>query len=207
MDTAKDFFTILVPLVIIMDPLGNLPVYLAFTRNNTPAERRRVAAVACLGACGVLILFGLTGDAILDFFGIGLPAFEIAGGFIFFIYSLQMLRLIPTGIKYTPEEEEEGLDRESVALVPLAIPLLAGPGAITSILVWQESAEEPLSTPLLIGAIVLACAIIYVVFLFGERIHTVLGVSGIRMLPRLMGLLLAVIAVQYVVSGVEAVIE
>ncbi len=146
-----------------------------------------------------------TGDAVLRFFNISLPAFEIAGGVIFFIYSLQMLGLIPRGIKSTEEEETEGITKENAALVPLATPLLAGPGAITAILVWQERADDPLSMPLLIGAVVLACFIIHVVFAFGERIHALLGVGGIRVISRLTGLLLAVIAVEFVVGGVQGV--
>lgn len=205
MDTLKDFATVLVPLLIIMDPIGNLPLFLIFSKDNTHSERRRMAAVACIGACAILIFFSVTGDAVLDFFGISLPAFEIAGGFIFFIYSLQMLRLIPRGIRTTEEEEQEGIAKQNAALVPLAIPLLAGPGAITSILVWQESAEDPLSTPLLIAAIVLACSIIYLVFALGERIHRLLGVGGIRVISRLTGLLLAVIAVEFIVSGVQEI--
>jgi len=150
-------------------------------------------------------LFGVTGDAILSFFGIGLPAFEIAGGFILFIYSLQMLHLIPGGIKSTEEEEQEGISKNNVALVPLAIPLLAGPGAITAVLVRQQSADDPLSTPLLAAAIVIACLVLYVVFHFAERIDRLLGVGGIRVITRLMGLLLAVIAVQFVVDGIQQI--
>ena len=88
MDTLKDFVTILITLVVIMDPLGNLPFFLLFTERNTHAERIRIAGIAAVFACAILVFFGLTGDAILRFLGIGLPAFQIAGGFIFFIYSL-----------------------------------------------------------------------------------------------------------------------
>ena len=205
MDTLEAFAAILLTLLIIMDPVGNLPLFLLFTKDNTRAERMRIAGIATVAACAILILFGVTGEAILDFFGIGLPAFEIAGGFILFVYSLQMLHLIPGGIKSTEEEEREGISKENVALVPLAIPLLAGPGAITTVLVWQQSAEDPLSTPLLAAAIVIACLILYIVFHFAERINRLLGVGGIRVITRLMGLLLAVIAVQFVVDGIQQI--
>ncbi|MCK5545334.1 MAG: NAAT family transporter, partial [Desulfobulbaceae bacterium] len=132
METTKYFLTILIPLLIIMDPLGNLPFFLLFTKENSKSERRRLAAMAPAAAAAILLFFGLTGDFILRFIGISLPAFQLAGGFIFFIYSLQMLRLIPSGIKTSEEEEEEGISKENVALVPLATPLLAGPGAITA---------------------------------------------------------------------------
>jgi len=207
MDTLEDFITILVPLLIIMDPVGNLPIFFMFTKNNTSGERIRMAFIACLASCIILTFFGITGDTVLDFFGIGLPAFQIAGGIIFFIYSLQMLCLIPNGIKTTEEEEEEGVSKENIALVPLATPLLAGPGAITAILVRQQSAEDSLSIPLLIAVIVLVCFIVYLIFHFGEQIHRILGVGGIRVVARFTGLLLAVIAVEFIVSGIQGIEE
>ena len=197
--------TLLVPLLIIMDPLGNLPFFLLFTEKDTPAQRRRAAAVASITAGLILIFFSLTGDFVLRFFGIGLPAFQLAGGFIFFVYALQMLRLIPGGIKTTSEEQEEGVAKENVALVPRATPLLAGPGAITAVLVWQQTSDTAGSIFLLLLAIVIACAVIYGVFRFGQRIVDVMGLGGIRVASRLMGLLLAVIAVQFMVSGYQQI--
>ena len=203
MEILKSLLTVLIPLVIIMDPLGNLPFFLLFTRRNSPSERRRMAAIASMTSCIILIFFGLTGDFMLRFFGIGLPAFQLAGGFIFFLYALQMLRLIPSGMKTTDEEEREGVEKENVALVPLATPLLAGPGAITAVLVWQQ--DDPLSTPLLLAAVMISCFTVYLVFCFGQWISRFMGVGGIRVVTRLMGLLLAVIAVQFIVSGLQQI--
>jgi len=205
MHALESAISVFITLVIIMDPLGNLPFFLLFTEENTPQERKQVAALACLTACVILILFGITGDAVLRFFGIGLPAFQLAGGFILFLYALHLLHLIPGGLKTTSEEEKEGMSKEHVGLVPLAMPLLAGPGAITTVLVWQETPESSLSTALLLAAIILACLFVYVVFYFGSWISRALGVSGIRMVTRLMGLLLAVIAVQFMVSGFQMI--
>ncbi|MBW2171123.1 MAG: MarC family protein [Deltaproteobacteria bacterium] len=201
MQTLGSLMTVLIPLLIITDPLGNLPFFLLFTERNTPSERRRMAAISSSTACVILAFFAITGDFVLRFFHISLPAFQLAGGFIFFIYALQMMRVIPSGLKSTSEEEKEGVAKENVALVPLATPLLAGPGAITAVLVWQQTPDSPVSTPLLLSAIVLTCLIIYLVFHFGASIIRVMGVGGIRVVTRLMGLLLAVIAVQFMVSG------
>ena len=205
METLQHVITILIPLFIIMDPLGNLPFFLLFTEQNTLKEKRKMAAIASLAACLILIFFGLTGDFILRLFNISLPAFQIAGGLIFFIYALQMLRLIPGGIKTTRKEEQEGIEKQNVALVPLATPLLAGPGAITAVLVWQQRPDIPISMPLLFIAIITACLGIYFVFYFGEWIRKMMGVGGIRVVTRLMGLLLAVIAVQFIVSGFQQI--
>ena len=201
MHTLESLITILIPLLIIMDPLGNLPFFLLFTEKITPSERRKVAAIASFAACIILIFFGITGDSVLRFFGIGLPAFQLAGGFIFFIYALQMLCLFPSGLKTTSEEEQEGVEKENVALVPLATPLLAGPGAITAVLVWQQPPDSSVNTVLLLAAIIIACIIVYLIFYFGVWIKRVMGVGGIRVMTRLMGLLLAVIAVQFMMSG------
>jgi multiple antibiotic resistance protein len=203
--TLESLITILVPLVIIMDPLGNLPFFLLFTDENSPSQRGRVAATSSLTACLILILFGMTGDRILLFFSIGLPAFQLAGGFIFFVYALQMLQVIPGGLKSTSEEEQEGVEKQNVALVPLATPLLAGPGAITAVLVWKKTAQSPVNIVLLLAAIVMACFIVYLTFYFGARIIRTIGVGGIRVVSRLMGLLLAVIAVQFMVSAFQQI--
>ena len=199
----EDFIVILITLIIIMDPIGNLPFFLLFTASNTYQERLKTAGIGVAAAGVILIFFSITGDAVLRFFGIGLPAFQITGGFILFVYSLQMLRLIPGTIKSTDEEEQEGITKDNVALVPLATPLLAGPGAITAVIVWQGDFGAPIPILWLITAIVIACLIIYLVFYFGEKIHNILGVGGIRVIARLMGLLLAVIAIQFIVNGIK----
>lgn len=197
----QTFFMILLPLLIIMDPLGNMPMFLSLTSNNTTAERRRMAATACVSSGVILSLFALSGDAILRFFQISMPAFQIAGGFIFFIYALQLLALIPSGIRGSAEEQEEGIRKENIALVPLAIPLLAGPGAITAVLVWRQQGEGLVDQAPLYLAILVACAVVYLVLHFAEYLQRLLGVGGIRVITRLMGLLLSVIAVQFMVNG------
>jgi multiple antibiotic resistance protein len=205
METLNTLLTILIPLIIIMDPLGNLLFFLLFTKQNTPAEKGRMAVITSVSACLILFFFAFTGDFVLHYFGIGLPAFQVAGGFIFFVYALQMLHLIPSGLKTTIEEEEEGITKTNAALVPMATPMLAGPGAITAVLVWKLNPDNPVTTPLLLIAITIACFTVFNVFYFGKRISKVLGVGGIRVITRLMGLLLAVIAVQFMINGFKQI--
>ncbi|MEN8262857.1 MAG: MarC family protein [Nitrospirota bacterium] len=205
METLKTLFTILIPLMIIMDPLGNLLFFLLFTKQNTPAEQGRMAVITSVSACLILFFFAFTGDFVLRYFGIGLPAFQVAGGFIFFVYALQMLHLIPGGLKTTIEEEEEGIAKPNAALVPMATPMLAGPGAITAVLVWKLNPDNPVNSPLLFIAIMMACFTVFIVFYFGRWISKVLGVGGIRVITRLMGLLLAVIAVQFMINGFKQI--
>ena len=114
-----------------------------------------------------------------------------------------MLRLIPSGIKTTAPEEQESIVKENVALVPLAIPLIAGPGAITTVMVWRERLAGPEHLVPFLAAIAAACFVSFLVFLFGRRLRRLLSISGIRVAERLMGLFLAVIAVQFVVRGIQ----
>lgn len=206
MEVLQRFVSLFASLIIIMDPLGNLPLMLLFTAQHSPREQREIAATAVAAACAILLLFALAGDAILRLFGVELAAFQLAGGFIFFVYALQMLRLTPSGIKTSPQEEAEGATKAHVALVPLATPLLAGPGAITAVLVHQQDLASRASLPLYLLTIVAACAVVLVVLLFARPLQRLLGVGGIRVLERLMGLLLAVLAMQFVVSGLRQIL-
>ena len=202
MAAAREFLALLIPLLIIMDPFGNLPLFLLFTSRNSPGEQKRAAAVASSAAAVILLFFAVTGDIILRFFGISLPAFQIAGGIIFFIYALQLLGLIPGGIKTSSAETKEGVVKDNVALVPLATPMLAGPGAITAVLAWGHGQTGLPAISLLVPAILIACSTVYLVFSQGDRINRLLGVGGIGVITRLTGLILAVIAVQFVVNGI-----
>ncbi|BCX82197.1 multiple antibiotic resistance protein [Methylomarinovum caldicuralii] len=203
----QQFLSLFVPLLIIMDPVGNLPLFLALTASFDVRQQLRTAAIACGSAAAILLLFGLTGDAILRFFGITLPAFQIAGGLIFFIYALQMLNLVPASLKSSEAEEEESLRSEHIALVPLATPLLAGPGAVTAILVWQQDPARRIPLPELTLVIVAACAVVFLAFCSGRWLRRVLGLGGIGVVTRLTGLLLAVLATQFVVDGLVAVLR
>ena len=204
-EATQDLVTFLTTLLVITDPLGNLPLFLLFTEQCSPAEQRRVAAIATAVAAGILGFFALTGNLVLRLFAIELPAFQIAGGLVFLIYALQMLHLIPSGIKTSPPERQEGLASEHVALVPLAIPLLAGPGAITTVLVWRERVAGSLSPTILVAGIGAVCLVVFAVFAAGRRLRRALGIGGIRVIERLMGLFLAVIAVQFIVAGIQRI--
>ncbi len=204
--TIQLYLTFFATLTVITDPLGNLLLFLVFTEHDTPAQWRRVAAVSTAAATLILAFFALTGGWVLAFFSVELPAFQIAGGIIFFVYGLQMLRLLPSGIRTTAPEEEESITKENVALVPLAIPLIAGPGAITTVMVWRERLSAPGHLGPFLAAIAAACLVSFLVFFFGRWLRRLLGISGIRIAERLMGLFLAVIAVQFVVRGIQQLV-
>ncbi len=206
MENIHSFLAVLIPLLFIMDPIGNLPFFIMFTKNKSRPEQNRIALIASTTAALILCLFTLVGHLILKFFHISLPAFQLAGGLIFFIYALDMLGLIPSGLRTSNEEEQEGMEKQSVALVPLGTPLLAGPGAITAVMVWRNELGQAPLLLILLAVVPVACALVYLVFRFAGSITRTLGVGGIRVLTRLMGLLLAVIAVQYVMDGLKQVL-
>ena len=184
-----------------MDTIGNLPFFILFTKDNTEKEKRKIAILACITAGIILYIFVLTGDLLLHLFGISISSFQIAGGFIFFIYAIQMLGLIPPAIKTSEEEEKEAEEKKNVAFVPLGTPLLAGPGAITAVLVWQNQPMYHTSPFILSIAIFSACLVTFFIFSFAHKITEFLGVGGIKVITRIMGLLLGVIAVEFMVRG------
>ncbi|SFM72610.1 MarC family protein [Thermodesulforhabdus norvegica] len=195
------FFTTFISLFIIMDPIGNLPFFLMFTENYSREDQIKTAVTASLSAGIILLVFIIGGDAVLNFFHVSIPAFQIAGGFIFFLYALQMLHILPSSIKTSSKEEEDSLGKTHVALVPIGTPLLAGPGAITAVLVWRHSYGDAIYGWLLVLAVLLVCVITTVTFVFGNVLRKLLGLSGIGVISRIMGLLLAVLAVQFMVNG------
>jgi multiple antibiotic resistance protein len=147
----------------------------------------------------VLAAFTFGGHYILRFFGVTVPAFRVAGGIILFMVAIQMLQVKPARIRISPEEEKEGVEKEDIAVVPLAIPMLSGPGAITTVIVLGSEHEG--WTPRLL--IMLSSLLTSIIFSRSVSMARVLGKSGVNILTRIMGLILAVIAVEIVVSGIR----
>lgn len=188
--------------LFIVDPLAAVPAYLVVTQDEHPTQRRRTALRACLGMAVLLVIFAAAGGVIFKAFGITLPAFRIAGGLILWLVALDMLRA-RRSTQESGEELEEGQAKDDVALTPLAIPILAGPGAISTVIVLASQAQGFSRSVVVYGAILLTAAISYVTLLLGERLVTLLGRTGIRVLTRIMGLLLAAVATQFVLTGLS----
>ncbi|HJL02212.1 MAG TPA: MarC family protein [Polyangiaceae bacterium LLY-WYZ-15_(1-7)] len=186
-------------LFAIVDPVGNVGPFLGVTADMAPAERKRTAARACLLALGVLAAFTAGGRHIFAFFGISMPAFQIAGGLLLFLVALEMLRAHPRDSKGTTEEREER--RDDVAIMPLGIPLIAGPGAIASVILLASRAETTFELLSVYGVVLVTVLATYLVFRVADRLARVLGRTGVNVVTRLFGLLLAAIAVQFVLDG------
>jgi multiple antibiotic resistance protein len=188
--------------LFIVDPIAAIPTYLVITQQESPAERRRTARRACIAMTVLLVVFGATGTMLFRAFGITLAAFRTAGGLILWFVAMDMLH----GERRTQEGRDElyeGQIKEDVALTPLAIPMLAGPGAISTAIVLAGQAHGAAQSGVVYASIILTGLISYVSLRLGEPLLGRLGKTGIRVVTRIMGLILAAVAVQFVFSGVR----
>jgi multiple antibiotic resistance protein len=189
-------------ILFLVDPIAVIPAYLAFTRTDTPEHRRRTATVACIAAAIALLVFAAGGDLILRAFGITLPAFRIAGGLILWFVAMDMLRAErPTQVG--APELTEGEQKQDVALTPLAVPMLAGPGAMSTVMVLAAQARSPMHSAVVYASIAVTMVLSWLTLRGADRLFMRIGTTGIRVATRVMGLLLAAIAVQFVLTGVR----
>ncbi|MDJ1157115.1 MarC family protein [Chelatococcus sp. SYSU_G07232] len=197
----------LVTLLVTLDPPGLAPIFLSVTRGMTAAQRRAVAVRACLIAFGIMAFFGFGGDALLAALGIGLPAFRIAGGLLLFWIAFEMVFELRTARKAETAETAITKDHiHNVAAFPLAIPLLAGPGAITAtILLAGRAAGDPWKLGILLATVAAGLLSCLVVFFLAQPISRLLGTTGNIVLTRLLGVILAALAVQFVIDGALAI--
>ena len=188
----------------LVDPFAAIPSFLAITQHADPARRKRMARKGALTCFIVLTSFAVAGQLIFRMFGITLPAFEIAGGLILLLIGLDMLEARRSPTQETHGDTVEAAAKEDAGIVPLGIPMLAGPGAISSVMVlvgqvptlwgWQMGA--------ILGAIAFTALVTYLVLAAAARVRQFLGETGIRILVRIMGLLLVALAMQYFVNGI-----
>jgi multiple antibiotic resistance protein len=188
----------------IVDPLGTAPVFLAITEGKSASERKRTAFRASLVTFMILLVFAFVGEWILKLLRVTISSFQVAGGILIFTIALSMLQARRSRAKSTPQEEHEKQEGEDVAIFPLAIPMLSGPAAITTVMVLINLSTSPLHRMLVILAIALTSLFCYLILRASGRLLNLLGQTGINVLTRLMGLLLAVISVQLVIDGIKA---
>jgi multiple antibiotic resistance protein len=185
----------------IVDPFAAAPIFLAITPNDTEEARRRMARLASI-VCGVvLLLFAFLGNRIFAFFGISLPAFQVAGGVLLLVLALDMMRAREGPAPQAPEEKQEGLEKPDVAITPLAVPLLAGPGAMSTVTLLGSQAKGWAQIAIVAGAILLTSILSWLLLANSGRLVMILGQIGVRIVTRIMGLLLAGIGAQFILKG------
>ncbi len=194
----------------IVNPLGNIPFYFAITEGYTSEQKQRVVAKTCMVVLAVLFIFAVFGQWIFSLYGITIPSFKIAGGILLFTIAFSMLQGQKSKTKITDEEHEEAMQKEAVGIVPLGIPMFAGPGAITTVMILvSDSSSYPDSQLYLLAiafAIILTVVISFIVLRNSSIIYNLMGKSGAMAFSRIMGLLLAAVAVNYILSGLAQAI-
>jgi multiple antibiotic resistance protein len=202
MSGGLSFFSVCFPsLFSIVDPIGVVPVYLALMAGEPRKEQMRTAARAVITATIVLIVFAATGASIFNFFGITIPAFKVAGGVLLATVALEMLRAHTSPMKNTPEETSEARAKDDVAITPIGIPLISGPGAIATAIMWSSRATHASEKLALYASIGLTTGITLLALVFAARLVQLLGKTGINVITRIMGLILAATAAQFVLDG------
>jgi len=194
-----------VTLLVVIDPPGVVPIFAGLTADAPAAERRRMALRGVTLGAGILIVFALGGEVLLRLLGIGLPAFRIAGGILLLLLSIDMVMARHTGLRATTsDEEEEGSHKTDISVFPLAIPLIAGPGALTSIVLLMGRAPDVPGKVAVLAILLGVLALMLVFLLATGPVMRLLGVTGVNVLSRVAGIVLAAMAVQFIIDGARA---
>jgi len=207
LEPVASFFAVaLTALFVVVDPPGVVPVFAALTAGRAPAEVRRTALRASIAGAGILLGFALAGRALLAALGVDVAAFRVAGGLLLLATAADMLRAQVSACRCTPGEVEDARARADVAIVPVAIPMLAGPGALATVLVLMSRASTPWHVGAVLLAVVLTFAASWLALRSAPLVQRVVGPSVLSAVQRVLGLVLGALAVQFVVDGGRALL-
>jgi multiple antibiotic resistance protein len=199
-----------VTLFVVIDPFAVVPMFVALTRNETSANKRHTAVKSTVIATILLLSFAFVGDKLLDALSISEPAFRIAGGFLLLLAAIEMVLARASGIRTTTgDEDEEATHRDDISVFPLAIPLIAGPGALTSVVVLMRQAEV-MDIKASLGVVLVLMTVLlitYISLLISDRLMKILGVTGTNVMTRVFGIILAALAVQNIINGITMVVK
>src|ERR1700712_4647800 len=202
MDALKTFISLLA----LVNPLGAIPLFISFTATNTRRERQKIVRIASISVAAVIAFTTLLGQQVIDFFGISVNSFQVGGGIIVLMMAISMVNAHPSGAKTTPEEAVEGELKENIAVVPLAIPLLTGPGTISTVIIYANKDHRWVEVVNLIGSGIGIGLLVFAALSAADPISRVLGRTGINVATRLMGLMLAALGVELIVDGLTALL-
>lgn len=188
----------------VIDPLANVPIFLTITSSFDAAQKKRIALRAAFATWAILTIFAAAGGVIFKVFGISLGAFKCAGGLMLLLMSIDMMRAQPSRTRTTTEEQQESRDRDDIAIFPLATPMLAGPGAIATVMVlMSRAAWHPMATISVFAAVTVTCLAAYLLMRSAASAERFLPKTLLRAFERVMGLLLAAVAVEFIAGGVR----
>ena len=188
-------------LLVIVNPLGAVPLFVSMTAQVGAEEKKHIAFVASVSVAIVLIVAAIGGQPLLAFFGITIASFRVGGAILILLIAISMMHATPTGEKQTPEEAKEAVDKESIAVVPLAIPLLSGPGAISTTIIYATERSSWAHSGIIIACCLLIALATWGALRLATPVSRWLGKTGVNIVIRIMGLLLAAVAVEIFTSG------
>jgi len=188
-------------LFAIVNPIGSVPIFITATNGSSEAERTRIVRLIALTVFLVLTISVLLGDLILEFFGIGIPSFQAGGGILLLLMAISMMHAKQSGFRQTAEEAQAAAEREATAIVPLSIPLLAGPGAISNMIIAAQQSHGLWGHLLLLAPVTAVTLLVWGILRLSTPIANRLGTIGINIFTRLMGLILAAMAVEFIAHG------
>lgn len=198
-----EYFKFFAALVAIVNPVGAIPIFINMTADQDDGVRKKTANVASLSMGLILVVVLFSGEAILGFFGITVGSFRVGGGILILLMAISMLHARMSHVKQTKEEELDSAERDSVAVVPLSTPLLAGPGAISTVILSAQRYTSVTHYLYLLGGIVLLVCLTVLSFRLAPAIARLLGKTGINVVTRLMGLIMAAMGVEFIASGLK----
>lgn len=200
-------FNTFIALFVVIDPIGLAAMFVALTHGGDTVYKRRMAVKGTLIAGAILVVFAAVGEVLLHSLGITLSAFRVAGGGLLFLLAVEMVFARHSGLRSTtPREQHEAEQKEDISVFPLAIPLIAGPGALTTVLLmFTNAGKEPVIVGAVFAVLFLVLAITLVALLTATRIMGAMGETGTNVVTRVLGVLLAALAVQFIFDGVQAV--
>ena len=201
-----DAFKIFIALIALVNPLGVLPMFISLTQDFTPAQKQRAIRTAAFTVALVIGTCALLGEQIIKFFGISTASLQVAGGLLILLMSLSMLNAQPSGAKTTAEERDEAEHKDTIGVVPLGIPLLTGPGAMSTVIVLAGKSNHVSDYAALIGSGVVIAALVWLTLQMAQPIARVMGRTGINIATRIMGLLVAAVAVEFIVEGLKTML-
>ena len=202
MDLTKSFFSLLA----LINPIGAIPFFISLTESQTDEEKRRTIKVASISVAIVIGLSALLGEQIIGFFGFSVGSLQVGGGIIMIMIALNMLNAQTSRTKATPEEEDEAGAKASIAVVPLAIPLLTGPGSISTVIIYAANSHHWYERAGLVAIGAVLAFLCFVAMRLAEPIANWIGRTGINIATRLMGLMLSALAVEFIVNGLRALL-
>ena len=203
MEHWTEYSRFFIALFVILDPFAAVPIFLALTKTYSDDERGRIANISAITVLLVLVVTSLSGETLLNTMGTSLASFRVGGGIVLLLMAIAMLNGQTGSVRTTPEEEAEAEDRNAIAVVPLAIPLMAGPGSISTVIIQMQRSDTEYHSLLVIFCILLVCLSLWIVLRLASTIGKVLDHIGLNIINRLFGLILAAIAVEIMANGLK----